>query len=144
MNKNIKIIIGLVIALLVVTVGFFYLSNNPKEDNKTNPGQQNQGNDITDVVKDKTTLTQGDFVLSNISFSSEGAANVARGSIKNNGSSNKVSLELKMKDSTTGRLVGTATEIIEGFGTNETKAFEISIIGDYTKANEFEIVVKAN
>lgn len=124
-------------------------NNNVNENNNNTNVEDNQNNqndqDITieEQVKNETQEVQEDVIISNIKISEYGASNIVTGVVKNNRNEvRNIELVLKMYNSSTSKLLGRVSTTITEFQPNEERNFEMSIMGDYTTVDKFEVEVK--
>ncbi len=87
-------------------------------------------------------MKQGNYELKDLKISSSGSLNKVTGKITNT-TNNTRSAELKllMSNATKAQLLGTSTIVIENIAGNDTKDFEISLVGSYSDIDTYEIRV---
>lgn len=142
-KKKIVIICAAIIILIIAgVVTWLILSNNKKEeDNKGSSNNPNQSeNDIGNKVKDVTEKKQGYLEFSNMKISSSGSNNIISGTVKNTGDNASKQIEVRLKNKDNGRTYGTSKTTID-INKNEEKEFELTIMGDYSLVDTFEVVV---
>ena len=141
-NIKLFIIIGIILIVLAAGVIFSlkYFGKDKDDNNKKQP-EIPVRTPIDEQLKDKTELSQKGYTFSDISISSSGATNIITGSFVSENDADKVNLELKLYNSTTKRMLGESSAIIEDIVKGEKKTFEISIIGDYSTVDEFKVIV---
>lgn len=101
---------------------------------------KNEENKADEQTKNSTAEIQGDYKVTNIKIKTEGATSIVTGSITNISSSDKnVHISLFMTNSKLGRLLGIVETDILDFKPNETRDFELSIVGDYSSTDTFEV-----
>ena len=134
-NKTIFIIIFAIILIVVLAiVGTRFLKKPATVDTSNLP--------IEEKVKNGTALKQGNYELKDLKISSSGSLNKVTGKITNT-TNNTRSAELKllMSNATKAQLLGTSTIVIENIAGNDTKDFEISLVGSYSDIDTYEIRV---
>ena len=100
------------------------------------------GQDISALVTNHTQEKQDGIVLKDLKISTLGASVIATGVVTNTSSARSVVLELSYHDQTHDRKVGSASTHIEDLQKNESRLFEIRLVGDHKNINEFTIEVK--
>ncbi len=114
-------------------------------DNTTNNPVNEDGTDktIDQQVKNATEEKQEDISFADIKISEFGATNIVSGKATNNRSDvRNVRLNLKMYNTESGQLLGrVSTELID-LQPNETREFEIRIMGDFSTVNQFKVEVE--
>lgn len=99
---------------------------------------------IEQQVKNGTEENQGDFTVTNVKIEEVGAESVVSGQVTNNSSKEtSIRVNLMMTDSDSGRLYGIVDIDVENVKAGETKDFALSMIGDYSGVNNFEVRVSA-
>ena len=131
MKKGMKysLLFVLVISLLVTGCGKSNKKNETTIDDKT--------------VTNETKTNQGDLVFNDIKIEKKGATSYITGNVKNEtGEEKNFTLELVMSNSTSKRVYGRVETQIDNLKDNEKRDFSISIVGDYSNVDSFEVVVK--
>lgn len=131
MKKILIISLSLLVCLsLVVGCG----KKKDKDKNKDDNNKQ-------EVQKENSTAeVQGDYKVTDIKITSAGATSIVTGKITNISDTEKnVHISLYMTDSKVGRLLGIVETDMLDFKPNEERFFELSIVGDYTQADTFEV-----
>ena len=131
MKKSLKY--GLI---LLFTITF--LTSGCKKSNKKNETT------IDDkVVTNETKTNQGDLKFSDIKIEKKGATSYITGIVKNEtGKEKSFQLQLVMSNSESKRVYGRVETQIDNLKDNEKRDFSISIVGDYSNVDSFEVVVK--
>ncbi len=94
-------------------------------------------------VTNETKENQGDLKFSNIKIEKKGATSYITGTVKNGtGKEKSFQLELIMSNSSNKRIYGRVETQIDNLKKDETRDFSISIVGDYSNVDSFEVVVK--
>ena len=94
-------------------------------------------------VTNETKENQGDLKFSNIKIEKKGATSYITGTVKNGtGKEKSFQLELIMSNSSNKRIYGRVETQIDNLKKDETRDFSITIVGDYTKVDSLEVVVK--
>lgn len=135
----------LLISVLVFTVTGCGCENKTNNNDDISQEQTNNVEDktIEEQVKNETQENQEDITFSDIKIREFGASNIVSGKIKNNRSETRnVELTLKMYNSSTSRLLGKVKTEVKDLKASEERIFEISIMGDYTTVDKFEVEVK--
>ena len=98
--------------------------------------------EIEQQVKNGTEEEQGMFTVTDVKIEEVGAESVVSGKVTNNSPiDTSVRVNLMMTDSESGRLFGIVDIDVEDVKSGETKDFSISMIGDYSEVNNFEVRV---
>ena len=123
-------LVGAILLLVIVYFGFIRKSN--KKDETNIP--------IEEKVKDGTSKKQGDFIVEDVHIQENGAENVVTGDVTNSGATTKsITIVLMMTDSKTGRLYGIQNIDVNDLKPKERRNFSLSIIGDYSNVDTFEV-----
>lgn len=129
MKKIISISLLLLVSFALVTGCGKKKDTNKDNENKTEEQTQNS-----------TAEVQGDYKVTDIKIKSEGATSIVTGKITNISTSEKnVHVSLFMTDSKAGKLLGIVETDMDALKANETRNFELSIVGDYSQADTFEV-----
>lgn len=127
-----KMMYGLLVFLMVSLLITGCKKSNKKEtiiDDKT--------------ITNETKENQGDLKFSNIKIEKKGAISYITGTVKNEtGKEKSFQLELIMSNSSNKRIYGRVETQIDNLKKDETRDFSISIVGDYSNVDSFEVVVK--
>lgn len=128
MKKILTISLSLLVCLtLVVGCG------NKKGKEEENKKQEEQ-------KENSTAEVQGDYKVTDVKITSSGATSIVTGKITNTSDTEKnVHISLYMTDSKVGKLLGIVETDMFEFKSNEEREFELSIVGDYTQADTFEV-----
>ncbi len=95
------------------------------------------------TVTNETKKNQGDLVFNDIKIEKKGATSYITGTVKNEtGNEKSFQLELIMSNSSSKRIYGRVETQIDNLKDNEKRDFSISIVGDYSNVDSFEVVVK--
>lgn len=131
MKKGLKysLLLFLVMSLLVTGCKKSNKKNETTIDDKT--------------VTNETKKNQGDLVFNDIKIEKKGATSYITGNVKNEtGNEKSFQLELIMSNSSSKRIYGRVETQIDNLKDNEKRDFSISIVGDYSNVDSFEVVVK--
>lgn len=135
-----QMIIIICVALIVIAViatATVLLRNSKKSKARTNTIPE-----IQSIVSNRTTETQEQMNLENVEIKSMGSSIIATGNIKNlDELVKKCTLTLNVYNEKE-QLKGSQNITIENLGSQESKEFEITIIGDYIDLKNYEIVVQ--
>lgn len=98
---------------------------------------------IEQQVKNATDTQQEEISFTDIKISEYGATNIVSGKATNNRSEvRNVKLNLKMYNTSSGQLLGrVSTELID-LQPDETREFEIRIMGDFSTVDQFKVEVE--
>lgn len=95
------------------------------------------------TVTNETKKNQGDLVFNDIKIAKKGATSYITGNVKNEtGTEKSFQLQLVMSNATSKRVYGRVETQIDNLKDNEKRDFSISIVGDYSNVDSFEVVVK--
>lgn len=133
MKKNLLLILTITLMLLLVTG-----CGKPSEDNNDNvnnpPGEKE--------LEDTTDNTQNGMQFSNIKIDKIGATSYVRGIVENkSGKDQTLKLQLIMSNKDSKRIYGRVETTIENLKVNEKRNFEISMVGDYSNVDNFEVKI---
>lgn len=129
MKKIISISLLLLVSIALVTGCGKKKDTNKESENKTE-----------EQTKNSTAEVQGDYKVTDIKIKSEGATSIVTGKITNISTLEKnVHVSLFMTDSKAGKLLGIVETDMNALRPNETRDFELSIVGDYSQADTFEV-----
>lgn len=111
-------------------------TNNPVNDDGTDKT-------IDQQVQNATEQKQEDISFADIKISEFGATNIVSGKATNNSSDvRNVRLNLKMYNTESGQLLGRVSTELTDLQPNETRDFEIRIMGDFSTVNQFKVEVE--
>ncbi len=137
MKKKLSIL--LVSVLVFAATGCGCENKTKATETENNDGEQT----IQEQVKNETKEDQEDMKVTDIQINEYGASNVVTGKVKNNKSNTRnIELTLKMYNSESKRLLGKVKTELKDLKGKEERTFEISIMGDYTTVDKFEVEVK--
>ncbi len=132
--KSLKIIMALMATLTVTACG----SKEPVKPIE----ETKELSDIEKQVKNDTDLSQDGIELSDIKISEYGASNLVTGKVQNTTSNERnIRLSLMMYNTETNRMLGAVEIEVKNFQPNETRTFELKIMGDYTTVDRYSIKV---
>lgn len=138
-KKTIIAIASSIVVLILLIVVCVLLSHpaKPTEEKK----EANQEN-IAEKVKNVTKEKQGDFIVKDISIKKPNSQNVVSGTVTSKASETKsITIELTMTDSESGKLYGIQNIDVDDIQPKETRKFSVSIMGDYSHVDTFEVKV---
>ena len=139
MKKKLIVMTTFLLMLTALTGCSCQRKNKDNESGNGEPLSQ-----IEQQVKNGTEENQGDFTVTNVKIEEVGAESVVSGQVTNNSSKEtSIRVNLMMTDSDSGRLFGIVDIDVENVKPGETKDFTLSMIGDYSGVNNFEVRVSA-
>lgn len=133
MDKRKRTILIFVIAIVAITTAIlFMIYNNKSEDNINNVEKQ-----LLDITQEQ----QEGLGFSNIQIQKSGATTLITGTVQSH-KTMVVDVKLKMKlYYQSGNLGGMSETEVLDINPDEAKKFEITLMGDYTVCDEYEIQV---
>lgn len=137
--KKIKILSTIFLSCLLLTTGCGCKKKTIKAPELDIP---ENGQDIQNVVENKTEQVQGDYTVTNLGITAKGAMNYVNGTVTNNGKNTetiKVTLYLKNENDL---ILGKVDTIVESIAPAEVRNFEIGIMGDYRTVNKYQVIIE--
>ena len=128
----------LVLSLIIGLTGCGKKSKDNPEQKPTTEEPQT----IEEKMENGTVEQQGDFVVSNVKIEEFGAESVVSGTITNRSSNTKsVTVLLKMLNTSTSQLFGIVNVDIDDINPGEMRDFSLSMVGDYSNVDYFDVTV---
>lgn len=134
--KNKIIHISLLLLCLILITG----CGKSKKENKPQATPTPETERPEDKIANETEEDQGDFLVQNVKLDIHGAESIISGTVTNKTEVQKsVKVLLKMMNAETGQLKGIANVDITDMTPGETREFSLSMVGDYSKVDYFDI-----
>ena len=131
-----KIVIAFSTLLVLMTLTGCGCSKKEKKENQNNENLT----EIESQVQNGTAEEQGDYKVTNIKIKEVGAQSVVSGKIVNNTNEvRSVKLTLIMSNSESGVMYGIIDGDILALEPKEERDFSLSIVGDYSNVDNFEV-----
>jgi uncharacterized protein YcfL len=132
-----------IVQLSVLTLVLFIITAcRIKNDNQENNNQQQNQLPIEESLNNKTIAKQSDIELSNVKITANGAINIVKATIKNNGTTSKTFDAVLYLKNKSGLILGKVSEKVESLASRKEKEISIEIIGDYTTVETYELIVE--
>ena len=128
----------IVFSTLLVILSLTGCGCSKKDENEN--GKKENLSEIESQVQNGTVEEQGDFNVTNIKIKEVGAQSVVTGKIINNSNGvRSIKLTLMMSNSESGIMYGIIDGDILALEPKEEREFSLSIVGDYSNVNSFEV-----
>lgn len=133
-----KIIFGLLTLVLFTSMTGCGKTKKKAENNPV----KDETKKIDEKIDNGTVEQQGDFIVQNVKIEELGASSVVSGTITNKSDSVKsVTVLLKMIKMSTSQLFGIANIDIDEINAGETREFSLSMVGDYSNVDYFDVTI---
>lgn len=127
------------VSILTIFLLLFLVTGCGKEKEEEN---NNNGPKEEENLNNNTDNTQEGMQFTNIKIEKVGATSYVRGTVENkSGSDQTFKLQLVMSNKDSKRVYGRVETTIENLKNNEKRNFEVSMVGDYSNVDTFEVKV---